>query len=200
VLVAEDEALIVEELRERLSRNGMHVVSAVDSADAVVPETLRTTPDVILMDVRLKGTRDGIEAAADIRQCCDTPIVYVTAHSDRGTLERAKETSPYGYVLKPFHERELLVAIEMAVDRHARERAAPQSDPMTAAARTRYDALTPRQREVFAYIARGWINRQVAEALGLSERTVKAHRAQIMERLEVDSLADLVRLAERVGL
>src|SRR5262245_25038560 len=117
VLIVEDEALIAEELRQRLSRCGMHVVAAVYSSDAAIEHALRDRPDAILMDVRLKGAPDGIETARRIREHIDVAIVYLTAHSDRSTIERAKETSPDAYVLKPFQERDLLVAIEMALHR-----------------------------------------------------------------------------------
>jgi two-component system, cell cycle sensor histidine kinase and response regulator CckA len=133
VLVVEDEALIAEELQERLTRLGMIVVAAVDSADLAIESAISKQPDLILMDVRLKGKGDGISAADAIRQRQDIPVVFLTAHSDRATIERAKRGAPFGYVLKPFHERELLVAIEMAVHRHALESQLKESERKYAA-------------------------------------------------------------------
>jgi two-component system cell cycle sensor histidine kinase/response regulator CckA len=121
VLVVEDEALIAEELRERLTRLGATVVGAVDNAEAAVETAIRTRPDIVLMDIRLRGQRDGIAAANDIRDATETPVVFLTSHSDRATLERAKQSAPFGYVLKPFDERELLIALEMASHHHALE-------------------------------------------------------------------------------
>jgi DNA-binding response OmpR family regulator len=118
-LVVEDETLIAEELSERLTRMGFSVVAAVDSADAAIQAAVRERPDVVLMDIRLKGERDGIHAAAEIRKLVNSPVIYLTAYSDQITLDRVKETEPYGYVLKPFHERELQVTIELAMHRHA---------------------------------------------------------------------------------
>lgn len=120
-LIVEDETLIAEELSERLKRFGFSVIAAVDTADKGIRIAIAERPDLVLMDIRLKGKKDGIEAAAEIRQRVDVPIVYLTAYSDRITLDRAKETEPYGYVLKPFHERELQVTIELAMHRHALE-------------------------------------------------------------------------------
>jgi DNA-binding response OmpR family regulator len=120
-LVVEDETLIAEELSERLTRMGFSVVAAVDSADAAIQAAVRERPDVVLMDIRLKGERDGIHAAAEIRKLVNSPVIYLTAYSDQVTLDRVKETEPYGYVLKPFHERELQVTIELAMHRHAVE-------------------------------------------------------------------------------
>ena len=107
-LIVEDEALIGEELRDRLSRLGMIVVGVVDTSD------------------------DGIQAAAEIRRRLDVPIVFVTAHSDRMTVDRAKRAAPSGYLLKPFHERQRRVTLEMALHRHALEKQLKQSDRLYA--------------------------------------------------------------------
>jgi CheY-like chemotaxis protein len=125
-LIFEDETLIAEELVERLERFGFSVIAAVDSAEEGIPIATSQRPDLILMDVRLKGKKDGVQAAAEIRQEVDIPVIFLTAYSDRNTLERAKQTNPYGFVLKPFHERELQVTIELALHRHAMERQARQ--------------------------------------------------------------------------
>ena len=120
-LIVEDETLIAEELSERLKRFGFSVIASVDTADEGIRIATTERPDLVFMDIRLKGKKDGIQAAAEIRKRVNVPIVYLTAYSDRVTLDRAKETEPYGYVLKPFHERELQVAIELAMHRHALE-------------------------------------------------------------------------------
>jgi len=120
-LVVEDETLIAEELSERLTRMGFLVVAAVESADEALEAAVRERPDLVLMDIRLKGERDGIHAAAEIQKLVNSPVIYLTAYSDQITLNRVKETGPYGYVLKPIHERELQVTIELAMHRHAIE-------------------------------------------------------------------------------
>jgi AmiR/NasT family two-component response regulator len=122
-LIVEDEILIAEELRERLLRLGFSVIGAVDSADEGVAIATRERPDLVLMDIRLKGTKDGIEAACEIRKQVDLTIVYLTAYSDRLTVERVKRTEHDGFILKPFHRHELQSTIEIALQRHAiRER------------------------------------------------------------------------------
>lgn len=123
-LIVEDETLIAEELSERLTRMGFSVVGTVDSADEAIQLAIQERPNVVLMDIRLKGEKDGIHAAAEIRKHFDIPVIYLTAYSDQITLNRVKETEPYGYVLKPFHERELQITIELAMHRHALERQA----------------------------------------------------------------------------
>lgn len=125
-LIFEDETLIAEELAERLERFGFSVIAAVDSAEEGIPIATAQRPDLILMDVRLKGKKDGVQAAAEIRQEADIPVIFLTAYSDRSTVERAKATNPYGFILKPFRERELQVTIELALHRHSMKRQAQQ--------------------------------------------------------------------------
>jgi DNA-binding response OmpR family regulator len=114
-LIVEDEVLIAEELRERLSRLGFSVIGAVDSADEGIAIATREAPDLVLMDIRLRGEKDGVQAAQEIREQVDVSIVYVSAHSDLSTVERAKRTDHDGFILKPFHRRELQSVIEVAM-------------------------------------------------------------------------------------
>lgn len=114
-LIVEDEVLIAEELRERLSRLGFSVIGAVDSADEGIEIATRECPDLVLMDIRLRGEKDGVQAAQEIRKQVDVSIVYVSAHSDHLTVDRAKRTDHDGFILKPFHRRELQSVIEVAM-------------------------------------------------------------------------------------
>jgi CheY-like chemotaxis protein len=118
-LIVEDEALIGEELRERLSLLGFSVIAIVDTGEEAIAIATREHPDLVLMDIRLKGGKDGLQAAAEIRQQVDLPIVYLTAYSDRLTVDRARATDYDGYLLKPFHRRDLQSTIEVAMQRHA---------------------------------------------------------------------------------
>jgi CheY-like chemotaxis protein len=119
VLIVEDETLIAEELSERLSRLGFSVIAAVDSAEEGIAIATRERPDLVLMDIRLKGEKDGVQAAKEIRQQLDVPIVYLTAYSDRLTVDQAKATEHDAYLLKPFHRHDLQSTIEVAMLRHA---------------------------------------------------------------------------------
>src|SRR5438477_8576778 len=118
-LIVEDEILIAEELKERLSRLGFSVIAAVDSAEEGIAIATRERPDLVLLDIRLKGEKDGVQAAKEIRQQVNVPLVYLTAHSDRLTVDRVKETEYDGFLLKPFRERELQTTIEIAIQRNA---------------------------------------------------------------------------------
>ena len=122
VLIIEDEALIAEELKERLALLGFSIIGTVDSADEGIAIATQELPDLVLMDIRLRGQKDGIEAAREIRQKVDLPIVYVTAYSDQVTVERVKHTDHDGFILKPFHRRDLQSTIEIATKRHTLRR------------------------------------------------------------------------------
>ena len=128
VLVAEDEILIAEELRERLIGMGMQVVATVATGEEAIARAEDGTLSLVVMDVRLKGAIDGIDAAETISHRCNVPIVFVTAHSDDGTINRAKRVAPYGYILKPFHERELKVTVALALHKHMLEQRLRESE------------------------------------------------------------------------
>jgi DNA-binding response OmpR family regulator len=118
-LIVEDEILIAEELKARLSLLGFSVIAAVDSGEEGIAIATRERPDLVLMDIRLKGEKDGVQATKEIHQQVDVPIVYLTAYSDRLTVDRARETEYDGFVLKPFRAGELQSTIEIAMQRHA---------------------------------------------------------------------------------
>jgi two-component system cell cycle sensor histidine kinase/response regulator CckA len=121
VLVVEDEVLIADDIQRTLVRLGYQVPSTVLSGESAIQATGELQPSLVLMDIKLRGRMDGIEAAAAIRERFDVPVVYLTSHSDEPTLARAMGTHPHGYLLKPFTDRELRTSIEVALDRHEME-------------------------------------------------------------------------------
>ncbi|HEY9597843.1 MAG TPA: response regulator, partial [Cyanophyceae cyanobacterium] len=121
ILIVEDERIIAINLKESLESLGYEVVAIASSGKKAIEKARLLCPDLVLMDIRLKGAMDGIEAAEQIWNNLQIPVIYVTGHSDRTTLERAKITAPFGYVIKPIKERELSVAIEIALQRYERE-------------------------------------------------------------------------------
>ncbi len=122
ILVVEDDSIIVMELEDRLYSLGYAVCSATAYGEEAIDKAAELGPDLVLMDIRLKGAMDGIEAAAEIRERYDIPVVYLTAYADSNTLQRAQITEPYSYLIKPFEERELHIAIEMALYKHRMEK------------------------------------------------------------------------------
>jgi len=115
VLIVEDEILVAENIKSILKKNGYDVVSVAVSGEEAIASAERLKPDIVLMDIILKGDMDGIEAADTIREKHGLPVVFLTAHSDSKSLERAKVTEPFGYITKPFEERQLTITIEMAL-------------------------------------------------------------------------------------
>ncbi len=122
ILVVEDESIVAEDIRMTLEKLGYSVPSVVTSGDMAVKKAKEDVPDLVLMDIMLQGSMDGIEAAGRIRSGFNIPVVYLTAYGDEKILERAKITEPFGYIIKPFKERELLINIEIALYKHRMER------------------------------------------------------------------------------
>jgi PAS domain S-box-containing protein len=122
ILIVEDEAIIAADLANKLRERDYEVVGITARGEEAVALAQSRLPDLVLMDIQLAGAMDGVAAAEVIRQQCDLPVVYLTAHSDRITLQRAKLTQPFGYILKPFEERELETHIEMALYKHQTDR------------------------------------------------------------------------------
>lgn len=121
ILVVEDEKIIALNLKENLESLGYAVVGIADSGEKAVERATQLSPDLVLMDIRLKGSMDGIQAAQEIWEFLSIPVIFVTGHSDQNTLRRATITAPFGYILKPVKERELSVAIAIALERYERE-------------------------------------------------------------------------------
>jgi putative two-component system response regulator len=122
VLIVEDERIISEDIKKRLQKLGYSVPSIARSGEEAVHKARVLRPDLVLMDIVLEGEMDGIEAAAHIKSLCEIPIVYLTAYADQKTLERAKITEPYGYILKPFDDRDLHLTIDIGLHKHRMER------------------------------------------------------------------------------
>jgi PAS domain S-box-containing protein len=128
ILVVEDEVIITMEIKDRLEKLGYTVAAMVPSGEEAIQKIPKVNPDLVLMDIMLEGKMDGVEAAELIRKRFDLPVIYLTAYSDNATLERAKITEPFGYILKPFDERELHTSIEIALYRHKMERKIKESE------------------------------------------------------------------------
>ena len=127
VFVVEDEALIAMELQDRLSMLGYVVAGTASRAEEAVEAILEAKPDLVLMDVRLAGVMTGIDAAARLREKTDVPVIFLSAYSDAELLRQAGTVEPFGYLVKPFEERELHASIQMALYRHRMEKALRES-------------------------------------------------------------------------
>jgi two-component system cell cycle sensor histidine kinase/response regulator CckA len=128
ILIVEDDSIIALELEDRLRGLDYATCAVTPSGEEAIEKVAELRPDLVLMDIRLRGSMDGVEAAAEIRTRFDVPVVYLTAYADRKTLQRAKVTEPYGYIIKPFEERDLRAAIEVALYKHEMERRLKESE------------------------------------------------------------------------
>jgi len=121
ILIVEDEAVVSLDINRRLEKMGYQVLGQVASGEEALEMAQQDSPNVVLMDINLQGEMDGIETATQLYQNYNIPVIYLTAYAGDSTLERAKESKPFGYILKPFKERELHAAIEIAISRHETE-------------------------------------------------------------------------------
>lgn len=122
ILVIEDEAIVSKDIQQSLKKLGYNIVGSASTGEKAVILALETKPDLVLMDIMLKGDMSGIDAAEQIRNKLSIPVIYLTAYADESTLEKAKVTEPYGYIIKPFKEVDLHTSIEMALYKHSKER------------------------------------------------------------------------------
>jgi CheY-like chemotaxis protein len=115
ILVVEDEAIVSKDIQQSLKKLGYNIVGSAATGEKAVELAKETKPDLVLMDIMLKGEMSGIDAAEKIRETLNVPVIYLTAYADENTLAKAKVTEPYGYIIKPFKEVDLHTSIEMAL-------------------------------------------------------------------------------------
>ena len=196
VFVVDDDASVREALGRLIRSAGLRV-EAFASAEEFLIHPRADAPSCLVLDVQLPNLngldlqRRMVDANADI------PIVFITGHGDIPTTVRAMKAGAVEFLTKPLVEGDVLESIQHAV---ARDRAARDRHADTAGLRARYASLTPREVEVMAWVVSGLLNKQIAGELGISEETVKVHRGHVMRKMEADSLAELVRMSERLGI
>lgn len=174
ILVVEDDVIIAQDIQQTLLKLGYEALSPVTSGAEAIRSVQTLHPDLVLMDIQLHGAMDGVEVADYVQRQSSVPVIYLTAHSDEATLGRALLTEPYGYLLKPFEERELLVAIEIALYRHAAEKKLRQAEQTIAEQHSRLQAVIRSSRSGIIMVTTDWhtlvVNEAVLELLGLPGR------------------------------
>lgn len=195
VFVVDDDPFVRESL-DSLLRSVGHSVQSFATAEAFIKAERRDAPSCLILDVRLPGS-SGLEFQRQLaRSESPLPIVFITAHGDVPMSVAAMKAGAVEFLTKPFRDQELLDAVHRAIelDRACRAEAATVAE-----LRDRFATLTPREREILGLVTEGRMNKQIAGDLKLSEVTVKVHRAQVMQKLQARSLADLVRIADRLA-
>src|SRR5271166_199668 len=172
-------------------------VNGFASAEEFLQSLRSNVPACLLLDVRLPRI-SGLDLQQELSKAgIQIPIIFITGHGDIPMTVQALKAGAVEFLTKPFREQELLDAIRRAIDS---DRAARLERAKLADLRGRYESLTPREREVMGHVVSGTLNKQIADELGRTEKTIKVHRHQIMQKMHARSLADLVRMAERLGI
>ena len=193
----EDEALIALEIERALRGLGYRIAGKVRNGDKALDMLATTNPDLALLDIDIKGTRNGIDLARVIREKHDFPFVFLTAFSDRETLNTLKDTFPYGYIVKPFNRQELLTTIELALHKFAAETADgfPGLDTLN---HSLLEPLTLREYDVLRLMYEGLPYREIAGRLFISLNTVKYYQKGIYGKLGVGSKLEAIRAVQEL--
>ena len=196
VFVVDDDPSVRRAIKRLVESVGLHV-ETFGSASEFMSSSRPEIASCLVLDIRLPGI-SGLDfqrelAAANVH----IPIIFITGHGDIPMSVRAMKAGAVEFLTKPFRDQDLLDAIQVGL---ARDRARRQRQAETAVLRERFESLTPREREVVPLIVSGLLNKQVAAEIGTTEATVKVHRSQLMKKMGADSLPELVRMAEKMGI
>ena len=195
VFVVDDDVSVRESLELLIKNAGWQPETFVTALDFLA-RPRSTVPCCLVLDVTLPGLT-GLELQQQLAERTAMPIIFITGYGDVPMSVRAMKAGAAEFLTKPFNDDVLLDAIRSAIDRST---AALREESEMVALRARYASLTPREREVMALVCRGLLNKQVGGELGISEITVKAHRGQLMRKMQADSLPGLVTMAAKLGV
>lgn len=196
VFVVDDDPSVRRAIKRLIGSVGLQV-ELFGSAQELLQSTRADVPNCLVLDIRLPGI-SGLDFQRQLAEAnIHTPIIFITAHGNIPMTVRAMKAGAVEFLTKPFHDQDLLDAIHVALER---DRVNRQQEAEIADLQKRLESLTPREREVLPLVVSGRLNKQIAGEIGTSETTVKVHRGQLMRKMGADSLAELVRLAEKIGI
>jgi FixJ family two-component response regulator len=196
VFVIDDDASMRSALTNLFQSVGLQA-EAFGSATEMLQTKLPDVASCLVLDIRLPGL-SGLDFQNELaRANIHIPIIFMTGHGDIPMTVRAMKSGAVDFLTKPFRDQDMLDAVVAAIERDRKRR---EADAITANIRALFDTLTPRERDVLAGVTSGLMNKQVAAELGLAEITVKIHRGHIMKKMAAKSLADLIRMAEALGV
>jgi FixJ family two-component response regulator len=196
VCVVDDDASLREAMSSLLRSVGLQVELFASAAEFLQYE-LADGPRCLVLDIRLPGV-SGLDFQSELAdKGVQIPIVFMTGHGDIPMTVKAMKAGAVEFLTKPFRDQDMIDAVHLALD-HDRERR--KNEGVVSKLRADYETLTPREQEVMAFVTAGLMNKQIAGELGLSEITVKVHRGNVTRKMGARSLADLVRMAEALGM
>ena len=196
VFVVDDDVWVRESLETLIREEGWQA-EAFSSAQQFLDRPRALTPSCLVLDISLPGL-NGLELQKRVAvERTDMPIIFITGHGDIPMSVGAMKAGAVEFLTKPFNDEVLLTAIRQALER---SRLALAQEAEMQELRDRYASLTPREMQVLALVVSGLLNKQVGGELGISEKTVKAHRGQVMQKMKANSVADLVKMAEKLHL
>jgi FixJ family two-component response regulator len=196
VSVVDDDPSVRRAIKRLVESVGLQV-ELFGSAQEFLRSKRPNAPSCLVLDVRLPGI-SGLDFQRELADAnIHIPIIFITAHGDIPMTVRAMKAGAVEFLTKPFRDQDLLDAIHLALERDHTRRLREEE---VAKLRDRYESLTPREREVLPWVVAGLVSKQIADAIGATEATVKVHRSQLMRKMGASSLADLVRMAEKMGI
>ena len=196
VYVVDDDASVRRGLSNLIRSVGLRV-EVFASASEFLAVKRPDAPACLILDVRLPGL-SGLDFQTELTKARNRiPIIFITGHADIPMTVKAMKAGAIEFLTKPFREQDLLDAVQVALER---ARVAHQNEQSAAQLRAKFEALTPREQEVMAWVTGGFLNKQVAAEIGVSEITVKVHRGKLMRKMGAKSLAELVKMADMLGI